>query len=58
MSKRWKPFGKESITEIEAFRRGCGNSSCIHLKADISMTPKNAEMIIDRLEKAVKYAKG
>ena len=55
---KWKPFGKDSITEIEAFRKGCANSPCVHLTADIAMQPKNARRIAATLIKAADYAEG
>ena len=54
--REWRPFGKDSITLIEAFKHGCADSPCVHLKADIAMGPNSARRIAKTLLKAADYA--
>lgn len=55
---KWIPFGKKSKSYVEGFRRGCGGTRCIHVKVDISMTPKEAEKLCKIIMKAIDYANG
>lgn len=55
---KWHPFGKKCNVVIEGYRRGCGSAPCVHLRADIAMSPSEARRVIERLQKAVDYAEG
>ncbi len=55
---KWQPFGKDSNVIIEAYRIGCASMPCVHLEANIAMFPKDAKIIIDRLQRAIDYAEG
>ena len=54
---KWQPFGKKSVVLVEAFRKGCGGSKCVHIIANSSMSPEEAIRFSDTIIKAVKHTK-
>ena len=51
-----KEWIKHGAVEIGAYKNGCANGKCVHIRMDIATTPADARRIAQSILKASDYA--